>query len=258
MMFSTNASRFFLVLAAAYNAVTSADHVNAVDLGFAGGYAILTKTGISTVPLSPIIGNIGVSPIGSTAITGFNLMMDVDQEASTSAQVDGEVHAASYNALTTVTPTLLTAAVSAMETAYDDAAGRAEHQGKTNIATGVLGPVEGAAIKQLTPGVYTFTTGVSITQDIYFNGDGVYIIRMSGALLQTANTSVYLMNGAKAENIFWQVASNVVVGAGAHMEGTLLVKTDALFQTESSLNGRVLAQTACNLQKASITIVPAV
>jgi hypothetical protein len=32
-----------------------------------------------------------------------------------------------------------------------------------------------------------------------------------------------------------------------------LVKTDVVFVTGSSLNGRVLAQTACNLQMATIT-----
>jgi hypothetical protein len=37
------------------------------------------------------------------------------------------------------------------------------------------------------------------------------------------------------------------------MEGILSVKTDVLFKTGSSLKGRVLTQTACNLQQASIT-----
>jgi len=45
-----------------------------VNLGTAGNYAILAKTGISTVPNSVITGNIGVSPIDSTAITGFSLI----------------------------------------------------------------------------------------------------------------------------------------------------------------------------------------
>jgi len=71
--------------------------------------------------------------------------------------------------------------------------------------------------------------------------------------VQSANYNVILSNGALAENIFWQVAGHVVVGAGAHMEGILLVQTDVLFETLSSLNGRVLAQTACNLQMATIT-----
>ena len=38
-----------------------------------------------------------------------------------------------------------------------------------------------------------------------------------------------------------------------NMKGILLVKTSALFETLSSLSGRVLAQTACNLQMATIT-----
>jgi hypothetical protein len=175
MMFYTNTSRLFLVLAAACNTATSAEDV--VDLGSAGGYAILANTGISTVPLSTIVGDIGVSPIGATAITGFNLMMESDQESSTSSQVAGEVHAASYDESNDNTTTILTAAVSAMETSYDDAAARDEDLDKTNIATGNIGPVEGAAPKPLTPDVYTFTTGVSITNNIYFDGPGVYIIK---------------------------------------------------------------------------------
>jgi hypothetical protein len=81
----------------------------------------------------------------------------------------------------------------------------------------------------------------------------VFIIQMTGNLIQAANYNVILSNGALAKNIFWQVSGEVTVGAGAHLEGILLVKTEVLFETSSSLNGRVLAQTACNLQKATIT-----
>jgi hypothetical protein len=61
-----------------------------------------------------------------------------------------------------------------------------------------------------------------------------------------------LLGGALAKNIFWQVAGHVEVGAHAHMEGTILAMTAVTFITESSLNGRVFTQTACNLQKATI------
>ena len=47
-----------------------------VDLGTAGNFAVLSKAGISTVPPSAIVGDIGVSPIDSTAITGFDLILD--------------------------------------------------------------------------------------------------------------------------------------------------------------------------------------
>ena len=40
-----------------------------MPLGLAGGFAILTKAGITTVPPSAISGNMGVSPIISTAVS---------------------------------------------------------------------------------------------------------------------------------------------------------------------------------------------
>ena len=67
-----------------------------VNLGTAGDYAILSKTGISTVPDSVITGNIGVSPIDSTAITGFSLTIDATNEFSRSTQVTGKAYAADY------------------------------------------------------------------------------------------------------------------------------------------------------------------
>jgi hypothetical protein len=152
----------------------------------------------------------------------------------------------------------LTEAVLDMETAYLDAAGRPnEDAARINLGAGILG-VAGGADNPLTPGVYTFGTGVTITSDIYFDGSAtdIFIIQMAGNLIQAANKQVILFNGALAENIIWQVAGYVEVGAGAHLEGVLLVKTHVTFVTGSSLNGRVLTQTACNLQKAVITAPP--
>jgi hypothetical protein len=251
MMFSSNASRLLvLVLAAACNAVTSAQVVN---LGTAGEYAILAKTGIDTVPQSAITGDIGVSPIAREFMTGFNFTMDSSEQFSTSSQSNGRAYASDYEE---PTPALMTTAVSDMETAYTDAAGRANTDAaRINLGAGILG-VFGGETAPLTPGVYTFGTAVTITDTIYFDGnadpDSVFIIQMTGNLKLHANIDVILVNEALAENIFWQIAGNVEVGAGAHLEGILLVKTEVTFITESSLTGRVLTQTACNLQKATI------
>jgi hypothetical protein len=251
MMFSSNAFRFVLVLAAAYNAVTSAT-VTPVDLGTAENYVILAKTGISTVPDSVITGDIGVSPIEAAAMTGFSLIRDAGLEHSTSTQIIGMAFASDYDA---ATATALTAAVGFMETAYNNAAGRPNTDAaRINLGGGTLGGAIGGADDRLTPGVYTFGTDVDIALTIYFDGSAtdVFIIQISGKLIQAANTKVILSNGALAENIFWQVAGNVVIGADAEMQGILLVKTDVLFKTKSSLVGGVLAQTACNLQQATI------
>jgi hypothetical protein len=261
MMFSSNAFRFVLLLSAAVNnAVTTATSAEAVELGTAENYVILTKAGISTVPESVITGDIAVSPIAATALTGFSLTKDSGGEFSTSAQLHGTGKAFAANFAAPI-PTHLTTAVSDMQTAYTDAAGRPNSNAdRIDLEEGVLGGAAGGEQAQLTAGVYTFGSDVNIAADIYFDGSDtdVFIIQMTGSLSQAADTNVILSNGALAKNIFWQVAGNVVVGAGASLKGILLVKTDVTFDTESSLSGRVLAQTSCDLRVATMTGPPLV
>jgi hypothetical protein len=269
MMFSSTTCRFLVFLSLSLS--TTAETVRGaqrelqtkeptVELLTAGDYVILSKTGITNVPDSVITGSIATSPIAAGAITGFSLIADSGGKFSKSPQVTGSVTAASYGG---DTPTLLTTAVSAMETAYTDAAGRVNADAaRKDIGGGTLGGAYGGATNPLTPGVYTFGTTVNIADTIYFEGTGVsagqgdtdvFIIQIEGQLLQAGNIRVELTNGALAKNIFWQVSEAVTVGAGAHMEGILLGKTAATFITGSSMNGRILLQTACNLQKATIT-----
>jgi hypothetical protein len=220
---------------------------DAVNLGTAANFAILAKTGISTVPDSSITGNIGVSPITETAMTGFTLTMDSGLEHSTSDQVTGEAYASTYGG---TTPATLKTAVSDMEVAYTNAAGRAAGVGpRLDLLKGIIGTVT------LTPGVYTFGTDVSIATSITFHGgaDQVFIIQIAGNLVQEANIEVQLSGGALASNIFWQVTGYVTMGAGAKMKGILLVKTYVAFGNGAELDGRVLTQTACTLDQAKIT-----
>jgi hypothetical protein len=88
----------------------------AVNLGTAGNFAILTESGIttdSTIPLSAIVGNIGVSPITYASMTGFNLtpaVPDVTTTSATSPLVTGTVYAADYTGGGGATSTMLTTA----------------------------------------------------------------------------------------------------------------------------------------------------
>jgi hypothetical protein len=235
--------------AALVNAATAAAAATeAVDLGTAGNYTILAKTGISTVPTSLITGNIAVSPVTAAAITGFGLIIDSPGgEFSTASQFTGKAFAADY---AESTPAILTNAVGAMMTAYADASSRPnDDASRINLGAGAIGSLT------LTTGVYTFGSDISIGSDMYFTGSpsDVFIIQTTGNLVQAANTQVILLGGAQAKNIFWQVAGNVRVGAGAALQGVVLVRTDALFVTGSSLSGRVFAQTRCDLQMATIT-----
>ncbi|CAE8647135.1 unnamed protein product [Polarella glacialis] len=238
-------TKFVLIAALGAIASVSAAGPTAVNLGQAGNYAILSKAGISSVPTSVITGDIGVSPIDSTAITGFSLAADSNNASATSTQVIGSVYAADY-AMTT--PADLTVTIGDMEVAYTDAAGRTPPD-FLNKGTGDLGG------KTLGPGLYTFSSSVKIPTDCTISGSSTdtWIFQMSGDLTMAANKRITLDGGALASNIFWQVAGFVEVEVGAHMEGILLVKTAAHFRTGSSLNGRILAQTAVTLQSSTVT-----
>jgi hypothetical protein len=216
-----------------------------VNLGTAGNFVILSKSGISTVPTSVVTGDIGVSPIAHTAITGFSETMDHAGKFSTSAQVVGKIYAADYTA---PTPTYMTTAVSDMEIAYTDAAGRTL-PGFTELGAGAIGGLT------LVPGLYKWGTDVSISKDVTLAGgpNDVWIFQIAGKLTQAPATKVTLIGGALAKNIFWQSAGAVAIGTTAHFEGVILAKTMIAMNTGASANGRLLAQTAVTLQQNAVT-----
>jgi hypothetical protein len=227
---------------------------NPVDLLTAENYVILAKSGITNVPESAITGDIAVSPITFAAMTGFDLVLDSSNAFSTSVQIVGEVFAADY--FGTPTPQLLTTAVLDMQAAYINAAERPNPDaGRIDLGAGILdGVVFGGPATPLTPGVYTFSSFVTISGDLFFEGSDtdVFIIQISGYMTQAANFKVILLGGALTQNIFWQVAGYVSLMAGAHMEGIILCATAVTMITGSSLNGRILAQTAVTLQMVTI------
>ncbi|MCC5805848.1 MAG: DUF3494 domain-containing protein [Opitutales bacterium] len=92
-----------------------------VNLGMAGEYVILSKTGVTTTGTTKITRNVGVSPIDATGITGFELTLDASNVFATSPLVTGRLFASDY---APPTPSNLTTSIADMMTAYTDAAGR--------------------------------------------------------------------------------------------------------------------------------------
>ncbi|MFU8802345.1 MAG: ice-binding family protein [Bradymonadaceae bacterium] len=233
-----------LPLAADYSwTFTTGDEVimgNPVDLGTAGDFAILAKSGISTVPASAITGDIGVSPVAATYITGFSLIADASNTFSTSTQVTGEVFAADY---TPPTPSKMTTAVSDMEIAFTDAASRAP--GPVNLGAG---DVSGMT---LDADVYKWGTGLLITGDVTLTGNAtdVWIFQIAQDLTITSGAKIILAGGIKPENIFWQVSGTVELGTTVHLEGIVLSQTAIVLKTGATVNGRLLAQTAVELDE---------
>ena len=214
-----------------------------VNLGTSGNYVILAKTAINNSSTSAVTGDLGLSPAATSYITGMALTDFTGYALS--AQVTGKVYAADMVAPTS---TNLTTAVENMITAYNDAAGR-KYPDFLELKTGIMGG------STLTPGLYKWTNTVSIPSNITISGSAtdIWIFQIAGDLTMASATNIILSGGAKASNIFWQVAGQVTCGTTSHFEGVILSKTGVTFQTGASMNGRALAQTAVILDANAIT-----
>ncbi len=216
-----------------------------VNLGTAGDFAILAKSGIDSAVASVVTGDIGVSPIDATGITGFSLIMDASNQFSTSGQVVGQAYAADY---APPTPSKMTTAVSDMETAYTDAAGRSLPD-FTKLGAGDISGLT------LVPGVYKWGTGVLMSTNVTLSGGptDVWIFQISQGITMSPGASIILVGGAQPANIFWQSSGVVTLNTTAHLEGIVLSHSAITLDTGATVNGRLLAQTAVTLEANAVT-----
>lgn len=216
-----------------------------VSLGTAGTYVILGKSAITTTGVTAITGDIGLSPAAASNYVGFGLVMDASNQFSTSALVTGRVYAADYEV---PTPANMTAAISSMETAYTDAAGRAI---PTATELGA-GDISGLTI---VPGLYKWGTGVVINTNVTLNGgpNDVWIFQISQGLTMADGAGIILAGGAQAKNIFWQIFGVTTLNAGAHLEGIVMCQTNIEMLSGATVNGRLFAQTAVTLIANTVT-----
>jgi hypothetical protein len=215
----------------------------AVNLGTAGNYVILAKSGVSTTGTTSIVGDLGLSPAAGTLYTGFS--QSAFTTFSTSPLVTGHLFAANFN---TPTPATLTTAVLDMQAAYNNAAGRT----LPDFVNLGAGNVEGLT---LVPGLYRWGTGVSIPSAVTLSGDAnaVWIFQVAGNLSVGNGAIVTLTGGAQAKNIFWQVSGAATLGTTAQFQGVILSKTLISMNTGAQMTGRALAQTAVTLDATAIT-----
>ncbi len=200
----------------------------AVSLGEAGNFAIVSSQGVTNDGFSIVNGNIALSPL--TTITGFSNAIPPSGDGI----VNGVVH---YN------DGVAMLAQSDALNAYNTLAGMAYLP--ANDLTGLdLGG------RTLTPGVYHFETSAGLTGNLTLNTlsdpNAVFIFQI-GSTLTTATTSSLTVIGAGAgitPNIFWQVGSSATLNTGTLFSGNILALASVSMGTGSELtNGRALALT---------------
>ena len=214
--------------------------LKSVDLGVAGDFVILSKSGITDVYKSAVTGDIGSSPI-----TGAAILLKCAEVTGTIYTVD----AAGPLPCRVTNATRLGTAVLNMQTAYTDAAGRSNPD-FLNLGAGNIGG------KTLKAGLYKFTTAVIIPTNVTISGSStdVWIFQVAGTLTMSSAVRITLTGGAQAKNIFWQTSGAVTLGTTSHFEGNILGQTAINLQTGASINGRMLAQTAVTLQMNTVVM----
>jgi hypothetical protein len=166
-------------------------------------------------------GNLGLSP--GSALTGFppgNVILPYTAHIGDGAAVTAQ------NDLTI---------------AYNDAAAANRDGGPVIPVSGDLGGLT------LTPGLYNSATTLGITGVLTLNGQGnansVFVFQIGSALTTAVGSSVVLINGAGAANIFWQVGSSATLGTNSIFNGTILAQASVTLNSGAALNGRALART---------------
>ena len=219
----------FATLLSAAAAMASPGAQTAPGLGSAASFAVLGGQTVTNTGPTTIFGDLGVSP--GSAITGF----------PPGSVTGGATHAADAVALQ---------AQSDVTTAYN--ALTSEPCTGTNVA------LSGAT---LTPGVYCYTSSAqltgALTLDAQGNAAAVFIFKTVSELTTASNSSVSVINGGTACNVFWQVGSSATVGTTTQFVGNILALTSITLNTGATIvPGRALARNGeVTMDSNNITIL---
>jgi hypothetical protein len=200
----------------------------APTLGAAQSFAVLGGSGVTNTGTSVINGDLGSNPTPPNA-GQFN--------GPPNATVNGTFHPTADAA------TLL--AQGAVTTAYGALTGQACNQ--TFGVPTVIGT--GGSVTSFTPGVRCFATSVQVTGNLTLdalgNPNAVFIF-VAGSTLGTAvASSVTLINGAQACNVFWAVGTSASLTGASTFVGNILTNTGSITMTAGvQMFGRALTQAA--------------
>lgn len=172
----------------------------------------MTNTGVSHFS-----SNVGVAP--GSAITGF----------PPGIITNGALHQADAVA---------TQAHADLATAYTNFAGLVSPP--ANDLTGAdLGG------KTLRPGVYHYATEATSNGLLTFDAQNMpnarFVIQIGTTLITSSSSSVALINGADARNIYFQVGSSATLGSGSTFIGNILAYASITTVSGTTLTGRLLA-----------------
>lgn len=201
-----------------------------VTLGTAQTYGVVGGSAVTNTGPSVINGDLGLSP--GSSVTGFPPGL-----------VTGTTNVANAAAVT---------AQNDVTTAYNFLASQPCSSDLTGTDLGGL---------TLTPGIYCFSSSAQLTGTVTLNAQGnanaVFIFRIGTTLTTATGSSVALINGANACNVWWQVGSSATLGTTTGFQGSILALTSITLNTGATMTGRALARNGAVTLDTNTINVPA-
>lgn len=186
-----------------------------VNLGTADNFSVLSGSTITNTGPSVVSGDIGLSP--GTSVTGFppgtlNGAQHLTDAAAGQAQAD-------------------------LTTAYNNAAGQSVI---STVSSELGGTTKTAGVYDSAAGTFGITG--TLTLDAQGDPNAVFVFKAASTLITTGASSIVLVNGAQACNVFWQVGSSATLGTNSTFKGNLLAQVSATLTTGVTVEGRILAR----------------
>jgi hypothetical protein len=232
-----------------------------INLGLATPFAIAATAGVTntiTAPITHINGNVVLDPNATCNAVAVDMAGGFGLCGGMPPTINGTVITNTYPDTTTaaaVKADLNAAFLSLTPLAGPPAVGSLG--GGTLIAAPTtLGNVTGSALvlgdNWFTPGVYISHTSILIADDLTLDGQGdtnaIFIFQSASSLTTAAgaqspgaHTRILLINGAKASNVWWQVASSATLGLYSEFQGNILAAMDITMTTGATACGRSMA-----------------
>lgn len=205
-----------------------ADAVNL--LGSARNFAVLGGSTVTNTNPTVLNGDLGVWP--GTAMTGFppgivNGTIHLSDAVAMQARNDVVV---AYTALAAMPPT-------------QDLSGQD------------LGGLT------LTPGVYYFAASAQLTGSLTLNAQNdpyaLFVFKIGSTLTTASNSSVVVINGADACNIYWKIGSSATLGTTTAFKGNILALASITLNTGATIeDGRALARTGAVTLDTNVITAP--
>lgn len=196
-------------------------------LGAAQSFSVLAGGALVNSGLTTISGDVGLSP--GTSITDLP-----------DGSVGGTIYVADDTADT---------AQEALLVAYEDLVSRPADADITDLS-GVF-----------TPGVYHSGSAIALNTTVTLDADNdpnaVWIFQVDRAMTTAADSSVILLNGARAANVFWVTARGVTTGANSTLYGNILTMGAITLGEGSVLIGRALSSDDVTLDGPTVRFTDA-